>query len=60
MNTIEEFENAPKKFRKKPITVEAMHFTKGSGPGIGYEIAAWCGGRFNTDVKPSEIGRAHV
>ena len=54
MNTIEEFENAPKKFRKKPVTIEAMHFSKGSGPGIGYEIAAWCGGRFNTDVKPSD------
>lgn len=46
--------NQPKKFKKKPVTVEAMHFSKGSGPGIGYEIAAWCGGRFNTDVKPSD------
>ena len=46
--------NAPKKFRKKPVTIEAMHFPKGSGPGIGYEIAAWCGGRFNTDMKPSD------
>ena len=44
----------PQKFRKKPVDVEAMHFTKGQSPGVGYEIAAWCGGRFNTDVKPSD------
>ena len=46
--------STPKKYRKKPVTIEAMHFEKGSAPGIGYEIAAWCGGRFNTDVKPSD------
>ena len=43
-----------KRYRKKPVVVEAMHFEKGARPGVGYEIAAWCGGRFNTDVKPSD------
>ncbi len=42
------------KYRKKPVVIEAMHFTRGSTPGVGYEIAQWCGGRFNTDVKPSD------
>ena len=45
---------APAKYRKKPVVIEAMRFTKGSTPGLGMEIAAWCGGRFNTDVKPSD------
>ncbi len=44
----------PKQYRKKPVVIEAMHFTRGSTPGVGYEIAQWCGGRFNTDVKPSD------
>ena len=43
-----------KTYRKKPVTVEAMHFAKGHAPGLGYEIANWCGGRFNTDAKPSD------
>lgn len=43
-----------KRYRKKPVEVEAMHFMKGAQSGFGYEIAAWCGGRFNTDVKPSD------
>lgn len=42
------------RFRKKPVEVEAMLFAKGKAPGIGYEIARWCGGRFNSDVKPSD------
>lgn len=42
------------KYRKKPVEVEAMRFEKGARPGVGSEIAAWCGGRFNTDVKPSD------
>ena len=41
-------------FRKKPVEIEARQFVKGSTPGHGYEIASWCGGRFNTDVKPSD------
>lgn len=43
-----------KQYRKKPVEVEAMKFEKGSAPGVGHEIARWCGGRFNTDVKPSD------
>lgn len=43
-----------KQYRKKPVVIEAMHFAKGKSPGIGYEIAEWCGGRFNSDVKPSD------
>ncbi|MDJ1371758.1 hypothetical protein C7K25_10330 [Gulosibacter molinativorax] len=42
------------KFRKKPVVIEAMHFDRGAASGVGYEIARWCGGRFNTDVKPSD------
>lgn len=42
------------KYRKKPVVIEAMEFVKGRSPGVGYEVAAWCGGRFNTDVKPSD------
>lgn len=44
----------PKNYRKKPVEIQAMHFPKGASPGVGYDIAAWCGGRFNTDVKPSD------
>lgn len=44
----------PKTYRKKPAEIQAMHFPKHSAPGVGYDIAAWCGGRFNTDVKPSD------
>ena len=42
------------KYRKKPVVIEAIQFVKGSTPGHGLTIAAWCGGRFNTDVKPSD------
>lgn len=42
------------KYRKKPVEVEAMRFTAKQSPGLGYEIAAWCGGRFNSEVKPSD------
>ena len=44
----------PTKYRKKPVVIEAMQFESGKAPGHGYEVAAWCGGRFNTDVKPSD------
>lgn len=50
----DKFRSDVMKFRKKPVEIEARQFTKGSAPGIGYEIASWCGGRFNTDVKPSD------
>lgn len=42
------------KYRKKPVVIEAMRFESGRTPGHGYEVATWCGGRFNTDVKPSD------
>ena len=41
-------------FRKRPVVVEARQFTERATPGVGYNLAAWCGGRFNTDVKPSD------
>lgn len=37
----------PKKFRKKPALIEAMRFTRAATSRHGYEVAAWCGGRFN-------------
>lgn len=40
-----------KKFRKKPVVIEAMHLSNDLGMGIGYKIAMWCGGQFNTDVN---------
>ena len=46
--------SSPTKYRKKPVVIEAMQFERGMKPGHGYEVAAWCGGRFNTDVKPSD------
>ena len=46
--------SAVKRYRKKPVVIEAMHFKAGRSPGNGYEIAQWCGGRLNTDVKPSD------
>ena len=39
MNTIKEFENAPKKFRKKPVTIEAMRFT--GTPAEAIEVYHW-------------------
>lgn len=44
----------PTKYRKKPVEIEAVHFAKGRAPAFGFMIADWCGGRFNTDVKPSD------
>ena len=41
-------------FRKKPVEIEARRFVKGSTPGHGHEIASWCGGRFNTEMNPSD------
>ena len=37
-------------YRKKPVVVDAMHFTVANGP----EIASWCGGKYEQDVKPSD------
>ena len=42
------------KYRKKPVVVEAIQFRSGTLPGHGAQVAAWCGGRFNVDVKPSD------
>ena len=41
----------PERWRKKPVVVEAMLF---STPQDGLEIASWCGGRYEADVKPSD------
>ena len=43
----------PQLFRKKPVVIEAMRFVPDSAES-GRELAKWCGGRFNTDVKPSD------
>ena len=42
------------RYRKKPVVIEAMQFVKGKELSLGYEIAAWCGGRFNEEAKPSD------
>ena len=43
---------APKKFRKKPVVIEAMQLW----PGNAYDVAEWCGatvmGAFGPDLKP--------
>lgn len=39
-----------KRYRRKPIEVQAMHFT----PATGLEVSHWCGGRFNEEPKASD------
>lgn len=34
--------STPKQYRKKPITIEAMHLNESTTP---HEVADWCGGR---------------
>ena len=31
----------PKRYRKKPVVIEAMHFDH---PSVGSRVAEWCGG----------------
>lgn len=42
--------NAVEQYQRKPLTVEAAKVTKSNGK----EIAAWCGGSFETEVKASD------
>ena len=39
------------KYRKKPVVIEAVRFVE---PSQGAEVARWCGGRFKSEVKPSD------
>ena len=41
----------PKTYVKKPVIIEARQFAAESD---GPTIAAWCGGRFDQDAKPSD------
>jgi hypothetical protein len=43
-----------RRFRKRPVVITAVHFEPGNEVRSGYQIADWCGGRFLTDVKPSD------
>jgi hypothetical protein len=40
----------PDYYRKKPVVIEAYRFVEGTGR----DIAAWCGGKYKQDVKPSD------
>lgn len=40
----------PQRFRKKPVVIEAMMLTRENG-GV---VAAWCGGRYHREAKPSD------
>lgn len=42
------------KYRKRPVVIDAMRFERGNEIRTGNPIAEWCGGRFTTDVKPSD------
>ena len=42
------------KFRKRPVVIEAVQFEEPLVRSYGLKIAAWCGGRFNSDAKPSD------
>lgn len=34
----------PRKYRKKPVVIEAMHLNESTNP---HEVADWCGGRLS-------------
>lgn len=48
------------RFRKKPVVIEAQHFTRHMGETVrdfesrAVEIARWCGGRFDFEAKASD------
>jgi hypothetical protein len=50
--------SGPQRFRKKPVEIEAMKF--GGSVTSGEECAAWCGGEFVFDPKPSDPTDVHV
>lgn len=39
-----------RRFRKKPVEIEAMYFSGRNGA----RIASWCGGRYRSEDKPSD------
>ena len=39
-----------RRFRKKPVEIEAVQFKAGTG----VEVARWCGGRYHEEAKPSD------
>lgn len=43
-----------KKYRKKPVCVEAWEFRPGHEGVDGPAIAAWCGGRYEREAKASD------
>lgn len=42
---------SPKKYRKKPVEIEAMKFAV---PSDGPTVAYWCGGKHQSEAKPSD------
>ena len=43
-----------RKFRKKPVVIEAVQFEKPLVYSYGLKIAAWCGRKFNgKDARPT-------
>lgn len=44
------------KYRKKPVEIEAMQVTRENVEGV----AAWCGGRVVTEVKPGDPTDVYV
>jgi len=40
----------PKRYRKKPVVIEAMHFDH---PSVGSRVAEWCGG--SNALSPEQI-----
>ena len=40
----------PRKFRKKPVAIEAVQLTRSNGG----PVAKWCGGRNRFEAKPSD------
>ena len=42
--------SVPKKYRKMPVTVDAMQFTGRNG----VAVAMWCGGKYQSEAKASD------
>jgi len=49
----------PKKYRKKPVVVEAVQFVS-DGYMTMFEIATWCGGRLSEDAVDNPIIVVHA
>jgi hypothetical protein len=52
MNTTDrgDFTPSPRRFRKRPVEIEAVQFTRDNGT----IVAKWCGGRWTYEAKPSD------